>query len=106
MSRYDNYTFTQTPKLDVENKRRYYDSLIDPVIEKSVDDIYVVTSVGERLDLLAWKYYQDPELGWIISAANPELRKDSLYLEPGIQVRVPRDYQVVLQLFIDQNSFR
>jgi phage tail protein X len=106
MSRYDNYTFTQTPKLDVENKRRYYDSLIDPVIEKSVDDIYVVTSVGERLDLLAWKYYQDPELWWIISAANPELRKDSLYLEPGIQVRVPRDYQVVLQLFIDQNSFR
>jgi phage tail protein X len=92
--------------LDVENKRRYYDSLIDPVIEKSVDDIYVVTSVGERLDLLAWKYYQDPELWWIISAANPELRKDSLYLEPGIQVRVPRDYQVVLQLFIDQNSFR
>jgi phage tail protein X len=106
MSRYDNYTFTQTPKLDVENKRRYYDSLIDPVIEKSIDDIYVVTSVGERLDLLAWKYYQDPELWWIISAANPELRKDSLYLEPGIQVRVPRDYQVVLQLFIDQNSFR
>ena len=106
MSRYDNYTFTQTPKLDVENKRRYYESLIDPVIEKSVDDIYVVTSVGERLDLLAWKYYQDPELWWIISAANPELRKDSLYLEPGIQVRVPRDYQVVLQLFIDQNSFR
>ena len=106
MSRYDNYTFTQTPKLDVENKRRYYDSLIDPVFEKSIDDIYVVTSVGERLDLLAWKYYQDPELWWIISAANPELRKDSLYLEPGIQVRVPRDYQVVLQLFIDQNSFR
>jgi hypothetical protein len=106
MSRYDNYTFTQTPKLDVENKRRYYDSLIDPVIEKNIDDIYVVTSVGERLDLLAWKYYQDPELWWIISAANPELRKDSLYLEPGIQVRVPRDYQVVLQLFIDQNSFR
>jgi phage tail protein X len=106
MSRYDNFTFTQTPKLDIENKRRYYDSLIDPVIEKSIDDIYVVTSVGERLDLLAWKYYQDPELWWIISAANPELRKDSLYLEPGIQVRVPRDYQVVLQLFIDQNSFR
>jgi phage tail protein X len=106
MSRYDNYTFTQTPKLDTENKRRYYDSLIDPVIEKNIDDIYVVTSVGERLDLLAWKYYQDPELWWIISAANPELRKDSLYLEPGIQVRVPRDYQVVLQLFIDQNSFR
>jgi phage tail protein X len=106
MSRYDNYTFNQQPKLDVENKRRYYDSLIDPVIEKSIDDIYVITTIGERLDLLAWKYYQDPELWWIISAANPELRKDSLYLEPGLQIRVPRDYQIVLTMFSNQNSSR
>ena len=95
MSRYDNYTFSQQSKLDVDNKRRYYDSLIDPVIEKRIDDIYVITSIGERLDLLAWKYYQDPEL-----------RKDSLYLEPGLQIRVPRDYQIVLTMFNDQNSSR
>ena len=106
MARYENYVFTQQSSLDADNKKRYYQNLLDPTIERQADDIYVVCSIGERLDLLAWKYYQDPELWWIISAANPELRKDSLYLEPGIQVRVPRDYQVVLQLFIDQNSFR
>ena len=106
MSRYDNYTFSQQSKLDVDNKRRYYDSLIDPVIEKRIDDIYVITSIGERLDLLAWKYYQDPELWWIISAANPELRKDSLYLEPGIQLRIPQDYNEVLMLYKDQNTSR
>ena len=106
MSRYDNYTFSQQSKLDVDNKRRYYDSLIDPVIEKRIDDIYVITSIGERLDLLAWKYYQDPELWWIISAANPELRKDSLYLEVGSQVRIPVDYQNVLDIFEDRNTTR
>ena len=101
MNRYQN----SSTILDRNGKRRKA-TIILPTPEMSVTDTYIRTTTVERLDLLAWKYYQDPELWWIISAANPELRKDSLYLEPGIQVRVPRDYQVVLQLFIDQNSFR
>lgn len=106
MSRYNNYSFTQPAKLDAVNKRRYYDSLLDPVIEKQDDDIYVITSVGERLDLLAWKYYSNVDLWWVIAAANPELRKDSLYLEPGSQIRVPVDYQKVLLMLQDRNTNR
>jgi hypothetical protein len=56
--------------------------------------------------LLSYKYYQDSTLWWIIAAANPELRKDSLYLEAGVQVRVPRDYQRVLILFQQQQQSR
>ena len=106
MARYENYLFTHVSSLDVENKRRYYDTLLDPTIEKQLDDIYVICSIGERLDLLAYKYYSDATLWWIIAAANPELRKDSLYLEAGVQVRVPRDYQRVLTLFQDQAASR
>lgn len=106
MSRYDNYIFIQQAKLDSENKRRYYDSLIDPIIERKDSDIYVICSIGERLDLLAWKYYGDAELWWIISAANPELRKDSLYLEAGTQVRIPKDSQEVMNLYQSQNAAR
>lgn len=106
MGRYDNSLFTVPVNLNSELKRRYYDSLLDPVIDRSADDIYVVCTYGERLDLLAWKYYANAELWWIISAANPELRKDSLYLEPGIQVRIPVDYQKVLLLFNEQNTTR
>jgi hypothetical protein len=106
MSRYNNYAFAQPAKLDSDNKRRYYDSLIDPIIEKQDDDIYVMTSIGERLDLLAWKYYSNVDLWWIIAAANPELRKDSLYLEPESQIRVPIDYQKVLLMLESQNTSR
>jgi hypothetical protein len=106
MSRYENYLFNQNVSLDVDNKKRYYTTLIDPTIERSTDDIYVVTSFGERLDLLASKYYQDSTLWWIIAAANPSLRRDSVYLEPGIQVRVPRDYQDALVKFQDTNNSR
>jgi len=106
MSRYENYLFNQNTSLDVDNKKRYYATLIDPTIERSTDDVYVVTSIGERLDLLASKYYQDANLWWIIAAANPSLRRDSVYLEPGIQVRVPRDYQDALVQFQDANNSR
>jgi len=106
MSRYENYLFNQDTSLDVDNKRRYYTALIDPTIERSTDDVYVVTSIGERLDLLASRYYQDANLWWIIAAANPSLRRDSVYLEAGIQVRVPRDYQDALVKFQDVNNSR
>lgn len=106
MERYNNFIFSQPSTLDISNNRRYYSSLIDPTIERQQDDIYFICTFGDRLDLLAFKYYSDATLWWIISAANPELRKDSLYLEPGTQVRIPRDFQRVLTLFQDQNLSR
>lgn len=106
MSRYGLSQFEQPASLDAENSRRYYKTLIDPVIPKSYTDVYIIPSFGERLDLLAGKYYGDPSLWWIIAAANPELRKDSIYLEPGIQIRVPTDYIEVIALFKAENESR
>jgi phage tail protein X len=105
MARYTNYVFTQAESID-SNKKRYYQTLLDPYIEKDNSDIYVITTIGDRYDLLAWQYYSDAQLWWIISAANPELPKDSLYLEPGTQVRIPRDYQNILKLYLSQNNSR
>jgi phage tail protein X len=106
MSRYSNYLFTQKESIDSTTKKRFYETLLDPTIDKNSTDIYVITVIGDRYDLLAWQYYSDAELWWIISAANPELQKDSLYLEPGTQVRIPRDYHAALNLYQNQNSSR
>ena len=106
MSKYNNIPVSQSTLLDAELKRRYFVSIIDPQIPKQSDDIYVVCSFGERLDLLAWKYYQNVEYWWIIAAANPELRKDSLNLETGIQIRIPKDFQNVLILISNQLNSR
>ena len=100
MNRYD----SQKVSLDSVNKRRYYQALLDITIEKSANDTYIIASFGERLDLLAWKYYGNVELWWIIAAANPELRKDSLYLDPGVQVRVPEDYFNILRQYQSFNK--
>jgi phage tail protein X len=99
MSKYNNLTSTE---LDVEMKRRYYTSIIDPEIPKQSDDIYVVSTFGDRLDLLAWNYYQNVDYWWIIAAANPELRKDTLNLEIGTQIRIPKDFQSATLLLQQQ----
>lgn len=101
MSRYD----TQQINLDSTNKRRFYNALLDITIDKSIEDTYVITSFGERLDSLSWKYYGNVDYWWIIAAANPELRKDSLYLEPGTQVRIPYDYRNIITLYQNFNQF-
>ena len=99
MSKYNNLTSTE---LDVEIKRRYYTSILDPEIPKQSDDIYVVSTFGDRLDLLAWNYYQNVRYWWIIAAANPELRKDTLNLEVGTQIRIPKDFQSATLLLQQQ----
>ncbi len=102
MSRYAN---TST-LLDDKRKRRYYAALIDPTIAPNSSDIYVITTIGDRLDLLSFKYYSEASFWWIIAAANPTLRKDSLYLEPGTQLRIPSDFQQVVAQLQSTNTLR
>jgi hypothetical protein len=90
--------------LDVENKRRFFNPLLDVNIDLDATDEYVIASFGERLDLLAYRYYGDASLWWIIASANPQLRKDSMFLEPGTQVRVPINYRLLLTKFNEFNS--
>jgi len=60
-----------------------------PSIPRSVNDIYVYTTTGDRYDILAQQYYNDSSLWWIISTANAFTRQDSLLTPPEIQIRIP-----------------
>ena len=73
-----------------ENNKRYFKYIKYPNIPLSVNDIYAVTVEGDRLDLIADQFYRDVDLWWIITTANPDvIRRDSLNLKPGIQIRIP-----------------
>jgi len=76
-----------------------------PEIEPSTDDIYIITTVGDRLDLLAYDFYHNTDLWWIITSANPDIiRRDGFVLKPGLEIRIPSDYYGVLKLFEDLNK--
>ncbi len=87
------------------NKKRIYKTIKYPDIPLSVNDIYITTTVGDRLDLLANQFYNDIDLWWIISIANGDVvRRDSFNLKPGLEIRIPTNTQGVLEEFEQINK--
>jgi hypothetical protein len=101
MTRYDNKTILKT-----SDGKPYYKGKVYPTIPLSESDIYVVTTIGDRLDYMAYTYYRDSELYWIISIANNNVTKGSLFPIPGTQMRIPTDLNNVLNLFNQSNQSR
>lgn len=68
--------------------KQYYRNPVYPEIAPSDDDIYVITTGGDRFDRLALQFYSKPDYWWIIASANPEYSGD-LNIKPGTQIRIP-----------------
>jgi hypothetical protein len=85
------------------NTPRFYKNAVYPTVELSEFDNYIITTVGDRLDLLAFDYYGDSSLWWIIATAN-DLPGNSLYPTFGIQLRVTANYAKVIQDFASINN--
>jgi len=80
------------------NGPRYFGSTKYPFIDESIDDIYIITVQGDRLDNLAVQFYGDTTLYWILQQAN-ELNRDSLYPPIGYQLRIPQNLNKILTDF-------
>jgi nucleoid-associated protein YgaU len=101
MNRYDNPVVEKTPQ-----NKPYWKGKSYPNIPPSESDAYVITNVGDRLDLLAFQYYSDATLWWVIAMANNNSTKGLMYPEPGTQLRIPTDLNTVLSLFNNFNLAR
>ena len=92
-------------KLVSEQGRKYYLNPIYPDIPESSEDIYVISTGGDRYDTLANQFYNDPSLWWVIAAANTSTR-DNLIVKPGVQLRIPANKSKILELYRTANSTR
>ena len=87
------YQYTRVIKQEDTN-RSYYESTIYPIVRPSDSDFYIFSEAGDRLDLLAKKYYNDTTKWWIIAVAN-NINDGSFYVQEGIQLRIPTDFQAI-----------
>ena len=100
-SRYQNI---RTTKLNVTGST-YYQTNIYPEVQPTNSDYYIITTVSDRLDLIALDFYQDSSLWWIIASANA-LPGDSIYPPIGVQLRVPTNIQTILSTYnLENNGF-
>ena len=94
MNRYQNI-----PKIKIDGKEVYVTSRY-PEVPLSENDIYVITTQGDRFDTLAQQFYKDSSLWWVISISNTDkLNQSTLIIPPGIQIRIPANYNAVISNF-------
>jgi len=100
------YRYTNIEKINTNTQgNEYYTNVIYPDIPITSNDQYIITTVGDRLDLIAYDTYKDVNLWWIIAAAN-NLTGDSMYPPVGTQLRLPANIQIVVNKFNAINSVR
>lgn len=64
-------------------------------IPKSDTDIYIATQGGDRLDTIAYQFYGDSSLWWIIASAN-NIHDATFAVKEGTILRVPENYNEIL----------
>jgi len=81
------YKFTRISKDGVKGNR-FKQTTLYPKIQRKDGDITHYTRYGDSYESLAYKYYTDTTLWWIIAKAN-EGFKGNLKLKIGIKIIVP-----------------
>lgn len=84
--------------------KRYYNTIIIPTPELNSDDIFIQTTTQDRLDRLAYIFYEDEALWWLIAAANG-LGKGTYIVPSNTRLRIPTKLNIQ-QNIINTNNDR
>ena len=77
------------------NGKRVFKPTMYPRIPIRDSDIFIYPKFGDRLDNLAFKYYGDVSLWWVLAKAN-DLDAAHIGLEVDNQIRIPMDIEPIL----------
>lgn len=102
------YSYNQIVRgQSITNPNKFYPAVGTtryPQIPLRSDDIYIISTYGDRFDKLANQYYSDASYWWVISIANEQLPQNSLFPPVGQQIRIPGNLSLVLSLMGNVNS--
>jgi hypothetical protein len=98
MIRYDT-----TPVIPRFDGKRVYTTTYYPVIQPQEDDVIVISNEADYLDNLAFTFYNDPTLWWVIALVN-NLGKGRMSVPPGIQLRIPANVNQIINDFYNLNK--
>lgn len=99
--RYENIAITKNSQMG----NRHYVNNLYPDIPYSENDIYLISTYGDRLDLYALDFYNDDRL-WVFIASANSLPGDSIYPPVGLQIRIPANIQGVINNYKSVNVNR
>ena len=97
MNRYERTSITINKKRQRVRKITRY-----PQIPIKDSDRFIYPRDGDRLDNVAFRYYGDETLWWVIAQANG-LGKGRTILNPNFQIRVPGNVTKIISDFENLN---
>ena len=83
----------------------YYINNIYPDVQVIEGDYYVITTLGDRLDIMSNDFYGDPSY-WVFIASANNLPGDSLFPPIGAQIRIPANIKDVYTQYRQFNTNR
>jgi nucleoid-associated protein YgaU len=95
------YDIVKSVKTNNDNNK-VYRTLLYPKIEFSNLDIFIFGKQGDRLDLLAYKYYNDVTKWWIIAHANKI--KGTMNVPYNMQLAIPMQIDKIMTNYRKLNS--
>jgi hypothetical protein len=86
-SRYEKVGVSQS----VDARGRTVTALKIRFIPPTPAGFFNTVNASDRLDLLAYRFYRNPEKFWLIADANTEMDPEDLLAEPGRVILIPPD---------------
>tara|TARA_R110001606_G_scaffold395850_1_gene568970 strand:+ start:203 stop:502 length:300 start_codon:yes stop_codon:yes gene_type:complete len=97
-NRYENIEILRT-----ELGKRYKKTTRYPKMDRNSNDTYIFSIQGDRLDNLAYKFYNDSRLWWILARAN-NLGKGDMEIPIGKQLRIPYNFIEIYDEYLELNK--
>jgi hypothetical protein len=95
--------YANIPVVSRYDGKRVYLTTSYPRIPRSSTDVFIISNETDYLDTLAYKYYGDPTLWWIIALVN-NIGKGRMSVEPGLTLRIPTNINEIIDQFNRANS--
>lgn len=95
--------YSETNIINRWDGKRVYLTTFYPYIAPQTTDLQIITNETDYLDALAYKYYRDTTLWWIIAVAN-NLGKGKLSIPPGLTLRIPININDIISQFSRLNA--
>jgi len=83
--------------------KKVYRTTYYPIIQSQESDAIIISNETNYLDSLAYTYYNDPTLWWVIALAN-NLGKGRMSVPAGIQLRIPTNINAILVQYANMNQ--
>lgn len=98
----ERYTQTNSNVFNRYDGRRVFRTTRYPKIPESIYDVYIVPNETDYLDSLAYRFYKDSTLWWVIAQANGI--KATLKAPTGVQIRIPQNIEQIIANFRKENE--